>query len=385
MSIKQIFSNYKKTLWRVNNEPLTKLSKLFLLVFVIFSFYIIFISLQQQQRIIDRSSDRFGYKCISLANKEIAKIDIYDFNDPYAKFGSNKDCQNLGKIYNKGASAFKQILKKISSLKSDIYSKERKIRELETQYSNMLLEKIAKQSKDKSILADSSDSVKKSINNYKKEIAEIQQKIKNLENIYNEEEYKNLVSFLKQKAQTIKDNFSSYNRFYALKVLLSIYLFLIPLFIVVFFIYHFAQKKEKYILSHLLANLLNVIALFILFYLLAFIYDIIPHVFFEKFFKLIEELNLVAFANYIAIAFFVLIFGLVIKIIQNRAIKKRELKNAQLINSYIKLGKCHKCGAYKNSDYNFCPTCGINLFETCKSCNSKKIANAKFCQVSGEE
>ena len=163
MKIKQIFSKYKKNLFTVNSEPLTKLSKLFLLIFVGFGFYIISISIYQQKRVIDRPHERFGYECVTLANKDISKINIYDFRYSYSNFGSNKDCQALGKLYSTGTTVFEQILKKISSLKSDIYTKERKIRQLERQYSNMLLEKIANQSKKKSILVGSSDNVKTTI------------------------------------------------------------------------------------------------------------------------------------------------------------------------------------------------------------------------------
>ena len=385
MKIKEIFSKYKRSLFTVNSEPLTKMSKLFLLIFVAFSLYIIFLSVQQQKRIIDRPSERFGWGCINLVQKDVSKIDIYDFRYSYDNFGTNKECQTLNKLYNKNTVAFEKTLNKISTLKRQIYNKERMIGQLQKQYSNMLLEKIANQSKQKSILAGSSDNVKAKIASNKEEIAKIRQQIKKLENIYDEAEYKEFINFLKQKAEIINNNYESYRRYYALKVLFSIYMFLIPLFVVVFFLYNFAVKREKYILSHLLVNLLNVVGLFILFYLLSFIFDIIPHVFFEKLFILIQKLNLIAFANYIAIAFFVLVFGLVIKFIQNRALKQRELKNKQLANNYIKMGKCHKCGANKSSEYSFCPNCGANLYEICKSCNSKRISNSKFCQECGKE
>jgi len=385
MKIKEIFSKYKRSLFTVNSEPLTKMSKLFLLIFVAFSLYIIFLSVQQQKRIIDRPSERFGWGCINLVQKDVSKIDIYDFRYSYDNFGTNKECQTLNKLYNKNTVAFEKTLNKISTLKRQIYNKERMIKQLQKQYSNMLLEKIANQSKQKSILAGSSDNVKAKIVSNKEEIAKIRQQIKKLENIHDEAEYKEFINFLKQKAEIINNNYESYRRYYALKVLFSIYMFLIPLFVVVFFLYNFAVKREKYILSHLLVNLLNVVGLFILFYLLSFIFDIIPHVFFEKLFILIQKLNLIAFANYIAIAFFVLVFGLVIKFIQNRALKQRELKNKQLANNYIKMGKCHKCGANKSSEYSFCPNCGANLYEICKSCNSKRISNSKFCQECGKE
>lgn len=394
MKIKQYLINYKNNLFSVNNEPLTKLSKLFLLVFLWFCFYVISTSLSQQGRTIDKPYQRFGSQCVSFSSTPI-KVDIYNFRknvsnpskyyNRYSSFGTFDECVKLSSYYKKVYSKFKYKLDEIYSLQRTIRTQKNEIQKQESQYSNMLLEKIAKHSYDKSILMTNSDTIKSNIDLYKSKIYSLSRKIDKLENIKDEKVYKEFMSYLEKKAEFIQAEYSSYKRFYSLKVLASKYAFLLPLFIVVFFIYNFALKRGKYILSHLLINLLSVVGLYILFYLLEFVYSIIPHVFFGRLFALLYELNIIAFANYIAIAFFIVVFGFVIKFIQNRALKQKEIKNLQLINSYVKKGKCHKCGANKEKEYSFCPSCGDNLFCECENCKKPRITNSKFCQECGEK
>ncbi|RUM68441.1 MAG: hypothetical protein DSZ05_01060 [Sulfurospirillum sp.] len=386
MKLTEIFKNYTQSLFKVNNEPLTNLSRLFLGIFVLFSFIIIAISLNQQGRTIQKPDEQFGYECVALAKTKPEHIDIYTFQKyttrkhiPAYRFGKDAKCHRLNTLYNQAYSAYYPRLQEIERTQRTINTLQNKINTLKRQYSGMLLEKISGQPAQKSILKSNAAHVKAEIASYKASIANAQKRVAELQNIQNDPKYQNFMNFLRQNARQILAEYYELRRYYPFKKLLSKYLFLIPLFIVVFALYNFAVKRKKYILSHLMINLLNITALFMLFYLLEFIYDIIPHTFFQKLYKILYDLNIIAFANYLAILFFVVLFGLIIKFIQNRA---KSHKSAHKY-SYIKLGRCHRCGAYKAKSYKHCPNCGVNLFERCKNCGKEKIAESRFCQECG--
>ena len=103
MNINTIIKNYKNSLFTVNKEPLTTLSKFFLGVFVLFSFIILSISLNQQGRTIESPSKKFGYECLYFVNNQKNLKDIRNFR--YQKhilsFGSNKECKTISYLYAK--------------------------------------------------------------------------------------------------------------------------------------------------------------------------------------------------------------------------------------------------------------------------------------------
>ena len=388
MKLKNLIKNYKESLFTVNKEPLTPLSKFFLLVFVLFSVVILVISLSQQGRTIAMPSEKFGFNCISFVSNYDNKLNIEEFK--YKKhildFGSDKGCKTLAYLYQKTRQELSPILRELTDKKRQLSILESRKIALKSEYSNTLLEKIAKQSKEKSILNASADNIKEKIAGINKKISNLNGKIKLLEKeAKKKNSYLNFKNYLNQNAQIIKNRYDKYVKFQSLRVLASKYLFLIPLFVAVFLLYNFAIKREKYILSHLLINLLNVVGIFILFYLLEFIYNIIPHTLLQKFYNLLYKLNIIAFANYISIALFVVIFGLLIKFIQNRAKKQKELKQSLYKFNYIKEGKCPNCGAFKDKSYKFCPSCGEKLYAVCKECGKDKIAQSPYCQECGAE
>ncbi len=388
MNLKTIFKNYKESLFTVNKEPLTSLSKFFLGVFVIFSIIILAISLSQQGRTIESPSSKFGYRCLYFADDFMKDQSLGEFRmqKHIEDFGTNKECETLGYLYNKTQRDLSPTLTQLLNANRQLASLRAQKQALKSEYSNTLLEKIAKQSKDKSILHASADDIKAKINTIDNQISQIKKEIDELTTTAKQKEsYKKFTAYLKQNRQMIKDKYNHYVKYQSFRILLSKYLFLIPLFIVVFLLYNFAIKREKYILSHLLINLLNVVGIFILFYLLEFVYNIIPHTFFQKLYQLLYKLNIIAFANYISIAFFVLIFGMVIKFIQNRAKRQKEQKSTIYKNSYIKQGRCPSCGAVRDKSYKFCPSCGGKLYTTCRSCGKDKLYKAEYCQECGEE
>ncbi len=381
----KFLKKYKESLFTVNKEPLTALSKFFLALFVAFSFIILAISLAQQGRTIKPPNKKFGYNCIYFAQNS-KKIDIDDFK--YQKhinsFGSNKECKTLAYLYKKSYNELSLILNRLREKEYELSNLISKKEALKSQYSNMLLEKIAKQPRDKSILNANANNIKEKLNSLNEQIQKIKNQIDSLKKeARNKDSFKAFKNFLNKKAKIIEQKYGAYARYYSLKVLFSKYLFLVPLFIVVFWLYSYAIKKEKFILAHLLINLLNVVGIFILFYLLEFIYNIIPHTLLQKLYKLLYKLNIIAFANYLSIAFFVIIFALVIKFIQNRAKKQKELKKSIYKFNYIKDGKCPNCGAFRDNSYKFCPSCGFSLYSICKNCKKLKVNGAKYCQECG--
>ncbi len=153
--------NYKNSFFTVNKELLTSLSKFFLGVFVLFSFIILSISLNQQGRTIKPPSKKFGYECLYFIENIKKAPDIRDFRyqKHFLSYDSNKECKTLSDLYagvRKDLSPFIRNIDKNQRIKSKLESK---IRVLKSEYSNTLLEKIANQEKQKSILHSSADNI----------------------------------------------------------------------------------------------------------------------------------------------------------------------------------------------------------------------------------
>jgi len=393
MKLVNFFTNLKNRLFTTNQEPLTKLSKIFLIIFLGFSFYIISMSLRYQSFTVERPDSKFGYKCIEYTTSKAENIDVTTFKyrylmhiHKYNDFGSDSMCQELGLLYDRANKKFVPLLQSIETLQRKKAQWQRQVNSYKQEYSNTLLEKIANQPKDKSILSSNANNIKSKIDKLNNLIDSYEKQInESISAIKRQKEYKDFIAFLTKNSTAINDKYSKYKKMYALKLLLSKYLFLVPLAIVVYLLYSYAIRRKKYIFSHLMINLLSLVTLFILFYFLEFVYNIIPHIFFEKLYALLIKLNIIAFANYIIIALIVIIFGLIIKFIQNRANKQKRLKQEVYKYEYIKNGKCHNCGAKREKEYKFCQNCGANLYETCPHCNGLKVAEAKFCQECGSQ
>jgi hypothetical protein len=409
-------SIYKKSIFTVNNKNLTKGSKVSLLIFVIIMFGIIGSGIDIQVQYTKNPYKEFGYQCLNIINKfeNINKFknrnvnnDIYNdyqhYNEKwelndfvynhytnnkktiYENFGSNKNCQEIGAMYLKVAN---NLELKDKLLKQKIYNRKlndlkNNIRIKESEYGNALLENIAKQDKNKSILTSSADTVKEEIKNLNFQIGKINNKLKEVEDITNLQNFKNFKKIVLKKYNIINKEYAKALKYYKVKYTLNIFLFLFPLWFVFYILYRILKRKGHYISSHLSINVANVASLYIVFYLVYLIYDIIPKVFLEKLVKFLSQYNFTVLINVVSILIFMLIFGLFINKIQKNKTKddKTEEKaiKENLKNDRIKKCLCPECGSLFKEAQTHCTFCNFDLIKKCSYCKVNNYVGNCFC------
>jgi len=364
-------------------------AKVVLFIFSIFLFYVIGYGVLVQNNSVESPSKTYGYYCISMLDRKITLSYVgANFNRGYRytrSFGKAKECKEIRNLYNimvktraikDDYKSYKKVLKKIQLIKKEILK-------LNSEYSTMLLEKIAVQAEDKSILSSNSDEVKGLLMAKEHSLKTFKKRRDKLNDISDYREQQKLVYYIELNRDKIKKAHRRLIRVYPVKKFGKVLLFLIPLFFIALYIHILLYRKEKFIIARLLSSLLAVSGIFIVFHLLYFIYQIMPKVFLSKIIVFFMKLNLGFLLNYFVIVFFILIFAVTLWQIQIRAKNSKKLKLSK--EKYIKENRCTNCGCQKKESFDYCPICGKSLWEKCKYCDSKMIIESNYCQKCGVE
>lgn len=383
--LKSYALHYKKSLFNINNTPLSTSSKRLLLLFVIVIFVIMSQALHWQQRQLTSPYEAFGSMCRSFATHK-EPWEINDFTrSPSAysySFGQHVLCQNFAKVIAplsreiQGSEAYKQIQTLHEQRRGHVSA----IATLKASYESMLLEKIANQEQKNSILTSNSVSIKQDIEALQAKINTLDGTIARLSKMESFQNYASFLNYYQTYHTKITDAIAKKERFYPLERLVNALLFLAPLWLLFYVLYRFFLRKNYPIFSHLSLHVANVSALYALFYGIVFIYDIMPKLFLEKLLGFLMQYNLTILFNIVAIGFFFLLFGFIIYRVQKNGttgIKKRheELKN-------LKMGKCSECATLITSA--FCPVCGFAHYHACPSCNATTLTKGAYCQACGK-
>jgi hypothetical protein len=346
--IQVYIKKYSDTLFVVDEQKLSKGSKSLLVVFVMSIFMIIGWGLSWQKEQTKSPYKLYGYECTHLVNKkDNIDFDYFKSRNYYIslkQFGDSKRCNQLGKYYIsfiKG-NKYQEALKEIKTLESLKYTLDKRGKKDEL---NTIIEDI------KSL---------KTLNNYPKYL------------IFNK--------YYQENRELIKSNCQAKMRLYHFKQTLQAFGFLFPIWLVFYLVYKFTLKRKHFILANLTINVANVSALYALFYLIDFIYTIIPKIFLEKLIAIFMKYNLTIILNTIVIIFFIIVFGILIYMVQRNhstSVNKRKDEIKNLTN-----GKCSECGCVINGDY--CQICGFKHYSDCVTCGVKRLSKANFCQHCGE-
>lgn len=363
-----------------------------------------------QERTVKSVSAEFGYKCINLVkqsdgieeylNRDIEddiygiyyrykKWDMDEFNrdnkyDNYQRdFGVNQKCKKLATLYVGliKSNEFKDKLILIDTLKKLKSNTTSKIKKAETQYGNMLLEKIAKQSPSKSILQNSSDNVKNNLNLLRDKLSQTYQHLEVVEDITTLKEFQKFINYLEENKKDIQTQYREKLSQYQLEKMIAIYMFLIPLFLISYFMYRRLKVKGWQISSYLMLHISNVAGLYILFFLMERIYQIIPKVLLAKIIIFLTQYDLQVLINLFVLIIFSLIFGFIIKKIQNNSKKDGNLeyiKEEKRKESFAK-GGCLNCNSKIDLDEKYCSYCGEENYISCKSCKEKIRNGTIYC------
>ncbi|MFK5938141.1 MAG: zinc ribbon domain-containing protein [Sulfurimonas sp.] len=410
---KKWLKTYKDSILIVENKELTNGSKASLIIFVIIVFVIIGTGVERQQSYILKPNKQFSYKCMNLLEKnkgiddfqtrDVTK-DIYDTYYRYKYwslgdfrynhqrkseknvlyiFGTNKLCQEVGIRYldvaNSDEFEDKLIIQK--GLKKKISSLNQSISRKTDEYSNTLLENIAKQDISYSILSTTSKTIKKELKESRKKLAILNDELSKIEDVTILEEFKIFKRFIDKNTKEIYSQHRDAIKYYRLKYTLNIFVFLFPVWLLFYISYRVLKKKNFYITSHLSLNVANVSALYIVFNIFLLVYTIIPKIFFNKLIYFLSQYNLTLVLNIIAILFFMAFFGFFIRRIQKNNLKDIVADNAGTIrNSRLKnFNTCIKCGNKHNLEDKFCGFCSHKLKQKCKVCEHEVSSDYGFC------
>ena len=392
--IADFFKAYRQSLFVIDQRELSGGAKFLLGIFVLTVFVIIGWGLSWQTGQAKSPYQQFGYECKNLINKKEAltlkEIEVkhryhrseQEYQNLLKGFGDDQQCKELGSYYVAFIKdpSLKNSVSKLKVLRQQKSQVTQQIRRLKASYGDMLLEKAVGQEQDKSILPSSSSRAAIDLKVIEERLAVIESEIKTRNDLQNYESYQKFDNYYQANREEIKEHHCSALRYYHFKRTMQAFAFLIPIWLLFYIFYRIMVRKQHYILSHLTLHVANVAALYALFYMILFIYDIMPKLFFQKIIDFFMQYNMTIILNILAILFFITLFGIIIYRVQKNDTTGRKKRKQELIN--LKMGKCSECGCAITDDY--CPVCGFKHHEECPSCHRETLAKGVYCQHCGK-
>jgi hypothetical protein len=255
-------------------------------------------------------------------------------------------------------------------------------RTLQSQYDSSLLEKIAGQSRQKSINITSSDRIKEKIDTNNEKIKETKEKVKekqtNLLKNPTAEAYLKLLNDVSQYSK-IKSAYQSAQFWHPNKVLLLQTLFLLPLIIIAYLWHTVSTRKNKGLQALLSWHLLLIFCIPLLIKFFEFLqFGNIIRVVLESITALLGGLLFIASYGLILI---IPLFGFgLIKFLQVFIFNPRvQAKNR------IQKVHCLRCNSKLRLGDEFCPFCGFEQYVDCLNCHQKTYKLANFCNACGHQ
>jgi hypothetical protein len=391
--LKHYFSEYKKSLFRVNQKELSRTSKMLLAIFLFTIFIVIGWGLEWQLKQEESPGKAYGFACKELINKkedlsfrDFSKYTYWQTSDKqnfYGKdaFGEDAMCKKLGMLYRAvlDNAAFGANQKTLIEVQKKLQETKYKIQSLKDSYGDLLLEKVAKQEKSKSIFSTDSTKVKEEMQKLQDNASEYEAHILKLSDLSQYPAYGTFIDYYKAHKDELKKAYENKVRYFSFKRTMQAFAFLIPVWLLFYLAYKFMLRREYYILSHLTLHVANVAALYALYYLVLFVYGIIPELFFEKIIAFFMQHNMVIVLNVLAILFFTALFGIIIYKIQKNDTTGVKKRKQELLN--LKMGKCSECGCVIDGEY--CFVCGFHHTTLCRACHQPTLRKGEFCRHCG--
>lgn len=155
-------------------------------------------------------------------------------------------------------------------------------------------------------------------------------------------------------------------------------LFLLPLF-VVFYVWYVRSARirlQGLISTHLLA----VVSIPVFWEMVRLILYIIPHQIIKKFIEFLESLRLIAIWYYLVIALVIAISSLLIYVVQKHIFSRERVMERRIQNR-----NCVECGKKLPDRDRYCTLCGAAQFRICPECNGKTYISSKYCRECGKK
>jgi hypothetical protein len=273
-----------------------------------------------------------------------------------------------------------QLKKSIDIDRNKISSLNQENQTLQRQYDSSLLEKIAGQSRQKSINIASSDQAKSKIDANNESIKQKKEQVKEKQTRL----IKGSISeaYLKllgdgSKYSEIKSAYQSAVFWHPNKILLLQILFLLPLIVIAYVWHTFSNRKNKGLQSLLSWHLLLIFCIPLLI----------------KFFEFIQFGNIVStillsITSLLGGLLFIASYGLIL-IIPLFGFGLIKFLQAFIFNSRVQARnriqkvRCIRCNSKLRLGDEFCPFCGFEQYVDCASCHQKTYKLANFCNTCG--
>ncbi len=294
-------------------------------------------------------------------------------SDTCSEFGSNKD--QLNNPDNQ------RIVKAIEQRQSGISSIERSNRGIRAQYDSTLLERIAGQSRDRSINSVSAEKAKQQLEDNDRKISTLKSEISALKReVLIKTESTNFLSFVtdSQQFKQVEAGYRSASFWYPSLQLIFQALFLLPLILVALFVHQFAHKKGYGLIALISWHLLAIFFIPLVFKVFEFLQ---VGALFRFFADLIRTLfgGLMFLVSYLYILLIPLVGFGIIKFTQ-RFIFNSKVQAANRVQSLC----CVKCGKKLRSQDSHCPYCGYDQYGECSNCHELTYQHLPYCNHCGQ-
>jgi hypothetical protein len=403
--VKNIFNRLIQKSTQIHHEPINKISIIILIFIDIFVLVNVFSGLGSisewpltpseelpcyapyEKYQTDKKKGTFEFNASTVENI-INEKDSYPVT--YAATNKSKRLGNPSSLCTEHTRLEKSIVssdniklkKNIDRDRNKVLSLSQENRTLKSQYDSSLLEKIAGQSRQKSINITSSDKIKSNIDSNNQKIIENSLKIKENQTklIKNpaSDAYLKILNDVSQYSK-IKSAYQSAEFWHPNKILLLQILFLLPLIVIAYLWHTLSTRKNKGLQALLSWHLLLIFCIPLLL----------------KFFEFIQFGNIVStilisitaiLGGLLFIASYGLIliiplfgFGL-IKFLQIFVFNSRvQAKNR------IQKVHCIRCNSKLRLGDEFCPFCGFEQYVDCTNCHQKTYKLANFCNTCGHQ
>lgn len=404
--MKKIFKKivgFKNKLTRLSNEePVTKLALVIIILLDIFILSIIFSGLDDHTAQLTSPADYFPYQCKQVfitkdwtpANKidKLQTLALTDYNNYSYRHNSPFEKSKIDKMHPVCGKFYEQIKviannKELKDLFINRQQAIKKKQELTYQYNmenevydTKLLEDIA--GKDSHQLKSVSESFKdksQAINSLNIQIKTIDKKLNSNPLVLGFWEISRPGD--ESFRETLINDINKFERIYLFKELMWQLLFLLPL-LAIFIVWHSRSvNKDSTIQSLISAHLIVVAAIPIVLKSINVVVELIPFHFFKNIFEVLEKFHIIALWHYGVIIVAIAVAILCVFIIQKKIFNKQRLYEKRLIK-----GACYSCGkTLPRKQTASCPFCGTKQFTECTKCHNDTYISGKFCIKCGQQ
>lgn len=400
--IRRILSQFFSRSRTINNEPLNKVSLIVLILIDIFILINVFTGLDDISRWHISPTQAYpcyaewqNYRTKTTKDKdyEIVKLALpYNvFIEPNLKQYQQGASGHLGEIsniclnYAKAKDRVKnsentQTIKTVDQKQANISTQEQANRNIRAQYDSTLLEKIADQTRQRSINTVGAEKAKQQLEQNNRQISLLKQEISSLKKeLLFKPEIRSFLTFLDNGEQfrEVKQNYDQASLWYPSIQLAFQSLFLLPLILIALFIHNFAQRRRYGLIALISWHLLVIFFIPLIIKVFEFLQ---VGAIFKFLFEIIKTIfgGLLFLVSYLYILLIPLIGFGIIKFFQ-KIVFNPKIQTAKRVQK----SNCIKCAKKIRPNDAYCPHCGYYQYVECQNCNHLTYKHLPYCKECG--